>query len=172
MGLVALAVAVIGAGVAVGQSAATSAGTGLLSAGSSGPGVAAVQRALGLKATGSFDAGTRRRVRAFQRSHGLEVDGIVGPRTRAALGLGAATAGAASDGSSNLQQIAQCESHGDPHAVSAGGQYRGKYQFSYQSWRSVGGRGDPAAAPEAEQDRRAAALYSRSGSGSWPVCGR
>ena len=31
--------------------------------------------------------------------------------------------------------------------------------------------GDPAAAPESEQDYRAALLYSRSGSSPWPVCG-
>jgi len=70
-----------------------------------------------------------------------------------------------------LESIASCESGGDPHAVSAGGTYRGKYQFSYGTWESVGGHGDPAAAPEAEQDYRAALLYSRSGSSPWPVCG-
>ena len=37
--------------------------------------------------------------------------------------------------------------------------------------RSVGGTGDPAAAPEAEQDRRAAALLARAGSNPWPDCG-
>jgi len=35
----------------------------------------------------------------------------------------------------------------------------------------VGGSGDPAAAPEAEQDYRAALLYAQSGSSPWPVCG-
>jgi hypothetical protein len=56
--------------------------------------------------------------------------------------------------------------------VSPGGQYRGKYQFSYATWRAVGGSGDPAAAPEAEQDQRAAILYQRAGSAPWPVCGK
>jgi TolA-binding protein len=70
-----------------------------------------------------------------------------------------------------LEAIAACESGGDPTAVSAGGTYRGKYQFDYGTWESVGGHGDPAAAPEAEQDYRAALLYSRSGSSPWPVCG-
>jgi hypothetical protein len=70
-----------------------------------------------------------------------------------------------------LEAIAQCESHGDPRAIGGGGAYRGKYQFSYSTWASVGGSGDPAAAPEAEQDRRAAMLYARSGPGQWPVCG-
>ena len=70
-----------------------------------------------------------------------------------------------------LEQIAQCESHGDPRAIGGGGAYRGKYQFNVGTWQSVGGKGDPAAAPEAEQDKRAAILYARSGPGQWPVCG-
>jgi hypothetical protein len=73
--------------------------------------------------------------------------------------------------SPQLEAIAQCESHGDPTAIGGGGLYRGKYQFSYSTWQSVGGHGDPAAAPEAEQDRRAAMLLARSGTGQWPVCG-
>ena len=70
-----------------------------------------------------------------------------------------------------LESIAACESGGDPTAVSADGSYRGKYQFDYGTWASVGGSGDPAAAPEAEQDYRAALLYSRGGSSPWPICG-
>lgn len=70
-----------------------------------------------------------------------------------------------------LEAIAACESGGDPAIVSADGSYRGKYQFSYGTWESVGGSGDPAAAPEAEQDYRAALLYAQSGSSPWPVCG-
>lgn len=70
-----------------------------------------------------------------------------------------------------LQAIAACESGGNPGAIGGGGAYRGKYQFSPATWQSVGGTGDPAAAPEAEQDRRAAMLYARSGASQWPVCG-
>ena len=70
-----------------------------------------------------------------------------------------------------LDNIAACESGGNPGAVSPSGQYRGKYQFDYGTWRSVGGSGDPAAASEAEQDRRAAMLYAQRGSSPWPVCG-
>ncbi len=72
--------------------------------------------------------------------------------------------------SGQLQAIAACESGGDPSAVGGGGQYRGKYQFSRETWASVGGSGDPAAAPEAEQDKRAAQLLSQGGAGHWPVC--
>jgi len=74
-------------------------------------------------------------------------------------------------GSGSLDAIAACESGGDPSAVGGGGQFRGKYQFDQQTWQSVGGSGDPAAAPEAEQDERAAILQSRSGSSPWPSCG-
>jgi Transglycosylase-like domain len=70
-----------------------------------------------------------------------------------------------------LDAIASCESGGNPAAVSADGSYRGKYQFDQGTWESVGGSGDPAAAPESEQDYRAALLYTQSGSSPWPVCG-
>jgi hypothetical protein len=70
-----------------------------------------------------------------------------------------------------LESIAACESGGDPTIVSADGSYRGKYQFDFGTWESVGGSGDPAAAPEDEQDYRAALLYSQSGSSPWPICG-
>jgi soluble lytic murein transglycosylase-like protein len=70
-----------------------------------------------------------------------------------------------------LDSIAACESGGDPTAIDPSGTYRGKYQFDMGTWASVGGSGDPAAAPEAEQDYRAALLLSQSGSSPWPVCG-
>ena len=69
-----------------------------------------------------------------------------------------------------LERIAACESHGNPRAIGGGGAFRGKYQFTYGTWASVGGEGDPAAAPEAEQDRRAAILLKRTGGSAWPVC--
>jgi soluble lytic murein transglycosylase-like protein len=72
---------------------------------------------------------------------------------------------------STLEAIAACESGGDPTAVSADGSYRGKYQFDTGTWAAIGGAGDPADAPEAEQDYRAALLYARSGSSPWPACG-
>jgi lysozyme family protein len=139
---------------------------------SSGSSVVAVQTALGIPADGVYGPQTRRAVRRFQRAHGLTVDGIAGPQTLAALGLASGGGGATSaSAASVLERIAQCESGGDPAAVSATGQYRGKYQFDRQTWERMGGSGDPAAAPEAEQDARAAQLLERRGTAPWPACG-
>jgi hypothetical protein len=74
-------------------------------------------------------------------------------------------------GRSHLRSIAACESHNDPRAIGGGGIYRGMYQFSFSTWRVVGGYGDPAAAPRSEQTWRAWLLLSRHGAGHWPVCG-
>lgn len=71
-----------------------------------------------------------------------------------------------------LTAIAACESGGDPTAVDASGTYRGLFQFDASTWASVGGTGDPAATPAAEQYARAATLYARAGASPWPVCGR
>ncbi len=68
--------------------------------------------------------------------------------------------------------VAACESGGNPSAVSATGKYRGLYQFSRETWASVGGSGDPAAASAAQQTRRAQLLLARSGADQWPECGR
>jgi hypothetical protein len=91
---------------------------------------------------------------------------------KAARRGGSTSTAGGSTASAPLQAIAACESGGNPSAVGGGGQFRGKYQFTYSTWASVGGSGDPAAAPEAEQDKRAAALYASAGSGQWPVCGQ
>ncbi|MEZ5320994.1 MAG: transglycosylase family protein [Microthrixaceae bacterium] len=68
--------------------------------------------------------------------------------------------------------LRRCESGGDYRAVSPSGAYRGAYQFDRSTWASLGGLGDPAAAPAVEQDARAKALYFRRGARPWPVCGR
>ena len=100
----------------------------------------------------------KRHRRAIERKHRRQA----AKRQAGGSGAGASPA---------LEAIAACESGGDPHAIGGGGAYRGKYQFDRGTWASVGGSGDPAAASEAEQDRRAATLYARSGSTPWPVCG-
>ncbi len=71
-----------------------------------------------------------------------------------------------------LRRIAECESHGNPRSIGGGGLYRGAYQFTIETYRSVGGRGDPAKASMAEQTRRAGILLARSGPSQWPVCSR
>jgi hypothetical protein len=70
----------------------------------------------------------------------------------------------------HLEAIAACESGGNPSTDTGNGFY-GKYQFDQSTWQSVGGTGNPAAASEAEQDKRAAMLYQRAGASPWPVCG-
>ena len=159
--------------------AASGGGQTLLHRGDRGSTIAQVQRALGIPADGVYGSATRRAVIAFQRAHGLVVDGIVGPQTLGALGLGSNnssgssgdTSGSNSTGtSSELQKIASCESSGNPGAVSPDGTYRGKYQFSRETWRELGGTGDPAAAPESVQDQMAAKLMATQGPGAWPNC--
>jgi hypothetical protein len=71
----------------------------------------------------------------------------------------------------HLAAIAACESGGNPRAIGGGGLYRGAFQMTYSAWASTGGHGDPAAAPMAEQVRRAAVLYAQAGPGQWPICG-
>jgi peptidoglycan hydrolase-like protein with peptidoglycan-binding domain len=178
---VTLAVAVfsVAAAGALAQNAATPLAPGVQSTDT----VRALQQKLGVSADGVYGPRTRAAVKRFQRSRGLAPDGVAGPRTLAALGLTTAapdeeaeasedaSAPPSGDAAATLQRIAQCESGGDPAAVSADGTYRGKYQFDRQTWREMGGTGDPAAAPEAEQDRIAAQLLAQRGTAPWPVCG-
>lgn len=165
--------------VVLSAGAFAAAGGGVGGAGSSASGlsertVKAAQRALGVTADGVVGPQTRKATRRFQRTNSLQVDGILGPRTLKALGVAvrvrSAPVAAAPGQAAILQRIAQCESGGDPTAISADGRYHGKYQFSRPTWRSVGGKGSPSAAPEAEQDRRAATLLRRSGTAPWPNC--
>ena len=131
--------------------------------------VIAVQERLGIPADGVVGPQTRRAVKRFQRSRGLAVDGVIGPETLRALGITGSKAKPRA-AQVSLEDIAQCESGGDPTAVSPDGRYRGKYQFSRRTWRSLGGKGDPAKAPEAEQDRLAALLMKKQGPSAWPSC--
>jgi len=158
--------------------------------GDRGRAVASVQRKLRLTADGVFGPQTHRGVKRFQRRKDLVADGIVGPVTRRALRLRRFSqssvvhprrgerggSGFESGGMPNLpealERIADCESGGDPQAVSSSGRYRGKYQFSRSTWKEWGGRGrDPARASEAHQDRVALGLYRARGGAPWPRCG-
>jgi hypothetical protein len=108
------------------------------------------------------------RVRAA-RTH--EVRKSIGVLERMQLPAPAPAAATGATATGGLAAVAACESGGDPTAVSPDGKYRGKYQFDQQTWESVGGTGDPAAAPEGVQDAMAARLQAQSGSSPWPVCG-
>lgn len=160
-----------------------------LKPGARGRRVRSLQRRLSVKVDGVYGRTTKRAVMRFQKRKRLTVDGIAGPATLRALGLvpkSSSNAPVASDNppakvtlpdtipakaAAVLEKIAECESGGEPTAVSPNGTYRGKYQFHVDTWASMGGSGDPAAAPEDEQDKRAYVLYDRQGTDPWPVCG-
>jgi hypothetical protein len=180
-GLLVLAAMVIAAVPAFADPGASAAGGATASSevivkrGDRGTAVRRIQQELGIPADGVFGAQTERAVRRFQRSHDLVADGIVGPLTRGALGLQPFSSRSLRRTSSErvpaiLRQIAECESGSNPRAISPGGQYRGKYQFSRETWLNLGGSGDPAAAPEWQQDRLALKLYRLRGTAPWPNC--
>jgi len=135
-----------------------------------------IQKALGIKADGVMGPKTRRAIKRFQKRSGLKADGVAGPATLEKLGLTAPkdstlTSAPTGDPATILAQIAQCESGGDPTAVSPSGQYRGKYQFSQATWEALGGTGKPDEAEETVQDELALALYNERGLAPWPSCG-
>jgi Transglycosylase-like domain/Putative peptidoglycan binding domain len=176
----AVGLSVVAAGGALAQDAASPVAPGVQSTDT----VRALQKKLGVKADGVYGPRTRAAIKRFQRANGLAVDGIAGPQTLAALGLAddqeqttpaadttTSSGGGGDPNDPRLERIAQCESGGDPTAISPDGTYRGKYQFDRETWRQMGGSGDPAAAPEAEQDRIAAKLLAARGTAPWPNCG-
>jgi len=162
---------------AVASGGASAASEVVVKRGDRGSAVRTIQQELGIPADGIFGEQTERAVKRFQRRHDLVPDGIVGPLTRGALGLRPfssrsvrRTSGRSVAVPAALRRIAECESGGNPRAVSPGGHYRGKYQFSVDTWRNLGGTGDPADASEAQQDRIALKLYRRAGTSPWPNC--
>jgi peptidoglycan hydrolase-like protein with peptidoglycan-binding domain len=158
-----------------GSGGATASSEVVVKRGDRGSAVRSIQQELGVPADGVFGPMTERAVKRFQRRHGLVPDGIVGPLTRGALGLKPFSSRSVRRTSGMrlpavLRRIAECESGGNPRAVSPGGTYRGKYQFSRSTWRNLGGTGDPADAPESLQDKLALKLYRQSGTAPWPNC--
>jgi peptidoglycan hydrolase-like protein with peptidoglycan-binding domain len=165
-----------------------------LKVGSRGAAVKKLQRKLHVQVTGYYGSQTKAAVKRYQRANGLKADGIAGPATLRSLGVSARSASYESGGASyseggsssssssgggskvklpaKLKRIAQCESGGDPTAISPDGRYRGKYQFDRATWKHSGGKGDPAAASEATQDRIALKLYRARGTAPWPNCGK
>jgi hypothetical protein len=162
--------------VAGAAKAGATSGELMVKRGDRGDAVKKIQAALGIPADGIFGPQTERAVKRFQRRKGLLVDGVVGPQTLDALGIEPLTSISVRAGKGSvpvprmLRLIAECESGGNPRAISAGGTYRGKYQFSRGTWRLLGGEGDPADAPESIQDRLALKLFRQSGSSPWPSC--
>jgi cell wall-associated NlpC family hydrolase len=77
----------------------------------------AVQRALGISADGVFGRQTRSAVRAFQASHGLEVDGVVGPATLGALGIQGVAAPVGGGGGGAAAVAAARSQTGKPYAL-------------------------------------------------------
>lgn len=69
------------------------------------------------------------------------------------------------------QALRRCEST-ETYNIDTGNTFYGAYQFTWDTWETVGGNGNPALAPPAEQDARARLLYSRRGNQPWPICGR
>src|SRR4051812_15824358 len=161
--LTAFAVAVLLLCSAVASAGASSSKS--LSLGSTGAAVKKLQRKLSVKpVSGYFGQETQRAVKRFQRRRGLKADGVAGPATLRALGINASGAGYATGGSapssprssnrsssgkdssgSNvklppvLKKIAQCESGGNPRAISRSGRYCGKFQFDQATWEANGG---------------------------------
>jgi peptidoglycan hydrolase-like protein with peptidoglycan-binding domain len=176
-----------------GSVAQASSGT-TLKVGSRGAAVKKLQRRLHVSVTGYYGSQTKAAVKRFQRANGLKADGVAGPATLRALGVTAHSATAEGTGGSSpseggsgssgggggssvhvpatLRRIAQCESGGNPRAISPGGKYRGKYQFDQATWERWGGTGDPAKASESRQDRIAVKLYKARGTAPWPNCGK
>jgi hypothetical protein len=98
--------------------------------------------------------------------------------TRAQVELSAARAAVAQNASGHgdpgeaaWERLRFCES-GGVYTTNTGNGFYGAYQFDLQTWASMGGHGQPSAAPYWEQDIRAKALYWARGDQPWPICGR
>jgi hypothetical protein len=72
---------------------------------------------------------------------------------------------------SQWRDLRFCEST-ENYAVATGNGFWGAYQFTLDTWETVGGSGRPSETPPEEQDARARLLYHRRGWQPWPVCGR
>jgi peptidoglycan hydrolase-like protein with peptidoglycan-binding domain len=172
LAVIAVAAFTAGTSVAATGGASSKSSTPTLRYGSKGALVKQLQSRLKVKpASGYYGSKTARKVKFFQADHGLRADGIAGPATLRALGLVATESkGGSPKLPAVLKKIAECESGGNPRAVSPSGTYRGKYQFDQATWEANGGTGDPAKAPESVQDRIALKLYKARGTAPWPNC--
>jgi hypothetical protein len=77
-------------------------------------------------------------------------------------------------------ELRSCESGNNYHASSAGGIYKGAYQFTQATWNTIAASApsltrlvgvDPATAAPTDQDAVAYTLYEMRGKSPWPNCG-
>ncbi len=116
---------------------------------------------------------------AYVSRHGKKVKAVISQVIKRKpvsliLAVGPQPTGVGAAAHLNWSAVAKCESGGNPGAVNPAGYY-GLYQFSPQSWASVGGSGLPSQASAAEQTYRAQLMYNRVNGrwqGQWPNCGR
>jgi peptidoglycan hydrolase-like protein with peptidoglycan-binding domain len=169
------------AALATGAAAAPVEPPTLLAAGSRGPAVGEIQRALHVHPSSHFDPSTRRAVVRFQRRHHLLVDGVIGAQTwdalfhipyvpaavTAAPSIAAPSTASSGGGYTIPSGIVQCESGGNYSAVNPSSGAGGAYQILPSTWQAYGGQGLPENAPPAEQDRIAAAIYANQGASAW-----
>lgn len=84
-----------------------------------------------------------------------------------ALPAGVALIGAGTASADPLDEIARCESGGNPNAQNPSSTASGTYQFLDSTWQSLGGSGSASDASPAEQRRMAEKLYAQQGSTPW-----
>ena len=80
-----------------------------------------------------------------------------------------ASSSGSSGGGGSLAALRQCESGGN-YSTNTGNGYYGAYQFTQQTWASVGMSGSPASASPAQQDAAARRLQAQQGWSPWPAC--
>ena len=86
-----------------------------------------------------------------------------------ASGGSAGTTGGGAGDDDVWAKLAQCESGGNP-ATNTGNGFYGMYQFTLETWQSLGGTGYPHEADAATQTAMAKKLQAQSGWGQWPGC--
>ena len=86
-----------------------------------------------------------------------------------ASGGSAGTTGGGAGDDGVWAQLAQCESGGNP-ATNTGNGFYGMYQFTLETWQSLGGTGYPYEADAATQTAMAKKLQAQAGWGQWPGC--
>ncbi|NKZ07330.1 DUF348 domain-containing protein [Actinomadura latina] len=116
---------------------------------------------------------------AYVRRKGRKVPKVLAQKVKSKpvariLAVGPKSAGTGSAANLNWAGLAKCESGNNPKSVNPAGYY-GLYQFSMQTWTSVGGQGKPSDASAGEQTYRAQLLYNKVNGrwqGQWPNCGK